>query len=231
MDVEVLEHGEIAFLYRPRVETPVARGLEDVQRFFVALAPSGGRRLRRVAIGRKRLPDVARRQRFWGYVDRVADSPAALTADIEREAYWTKTRGLRLQPGPRLAGAGVYALARHGGHVHLAYALAHPGEPGPVQDELGIAAEASYIAAVLTRSLPRGLAAALGGGRWTGADPALLDVPGVELVLCGAAEDVRAELALDLGAREAGEARPLLESLRRERDQRATAPAFDGAWR
>src|SRR5919198_5702426 len=120
---DVLERGAIAFLYRPRVETFAVQALEDVQRFFVVLAPEGGRRVRRVRVGRKRMPAAELHERFWAYVDRVAASVHDVVADLASDLYWTKTRGLRHQPGPRFAGEGSYLVARHGDHVHLAYAL------------------------------------------------------------------------------------------------------------
>jgi hypothetical protein len=220
---ETLEHGAIAFLYRPRVETPVARGIEDVQRFFLVLAPDGGRRLRRVCVGRKRLPDAGRHERFWGYVDRVAGSAAELVADIGPGRYWTRTRGLRHQPGPRLAGQGAYAVARHGDHVHLGYVLGRPGRGGEVQDELRIAPEASYVVAVLARE---------GERRFVPLEPAALDEPGTELVLIGTGEDVAAQLGVRLDPeREAGEIESLLDAVRGGGERPWAGPLFDGLWR
>jgi hypothetical protein len=40
---DVLERGNIYFVYRPKVEHTAA-GLEDIQRFFVILSPSEKRR-------------------------------------------------------------------------------------------------------------------------------------------------------------------------------------------
>lgn len=37
--MDVLESGDIYFLFRPRVNTDEPRGLRDVQRFFVILRP------------------------------------------------------------------------------------------------------------------------------------------------------------------------------------------------
>jgi len=195
---DVLERGAIAFLYRPRVETFVARELDDVQRFFVLLAPRGGRRVRRVRVGRKRLPDPGRRERFWAYVDRVAASVAELVSDLGPDSYWTKTRGLRHQPGPRIAGEGAYALARHRDHVHLAYALVAPRH-GEVEDELRIAPRASYIVATFAESVEPGA----GERRFVPLEPAHLDVPGAELVLiaAGAAVDPDVASVLDRQAR------------------------------
>ncbi len=224
---EVLERGEIGFVYRPRVERAAARGIEDVQQFFLILAPRGRAIVRRIRVGRKRLPDIGRRQRFWGYVDRTAVSVGELVADLQGERYWTRTRGLRFQPGPRLAAAGAYALARHEDHVHLAYALAPPARAG-LQQDLGIAPEASYILGVFARSLPPRFAGDLGARRYAPASPEVLDLPGTEIVLIGAAGGVEEELGLALDrAAETAERSSLLDDLRRERDRPAELPLFD----
>ena len=80
--LDILEQGAIAFLYRPRVQTDVARGIEDVQAFHVVLVPAGGRLARRVRVGRKRLPDGRRHERFWAYVDRAGERPSAVGGDL-----------------------------------------------------------------------------------------------------------------------------------------------------
>ncbi len=204
---DVLEHGAIAFVYRPRVETFVARELDDVQAFFVLLAPRDGERVRRVRVGRKRLPDSGRRERFWAYVDRVGHNAPDLVADLAPDRYWTKTRGLRHQPGARAAGHGAYALACHRDHVHLAYALVAGG--GEVQDELRIAPRASYIVATFASSVAE---TSEGERRFVPLRPAHLDLPGAELVLIAARTGVDPELAAVLD-RQAATAASLLDDL------------------
>jgi hypothetical protein len=46
---EVLERGNIYFVYRPKVEHTSAAGLEDVQRFFMILCPFGRQRYRLIS--------------------------------------------------------------------------------------------------------------------------------------------------------------------------------------
>jgi hypothetical protein len=212
--VEILERGAVAFVWRPRVETPFAQDLEDVQRFWVALAPEAGPPLRRVAIGRKRLPDAGRRQRFWGYVDRLAATPEGLLEDVRAGTYRTKTRGVRFQPGPRIAAAGAYAFARHGRHVHLAYALSRAVDRrGVAPEELGIAPEATFVAAVFRRSVRAALdaRAAADPRRFVPAHPTLLDAPGVEIVLV--ATRTHEEAALREALAGPGLADPLVRAL------------------
>jgi len=215
--IEVLERGDIFFLYRPRVTTsagppPEVRGLHDVQRLFVVLEPDGRDVLRRIVVGKKKLPELTG-ERHWGFVDRVTPRVDEVRADLEPSHYATLTRGERLQPGTRAAGEGVYALVRHDDHTHLVYALELPREPGEVQEQLAIAPEASYVIAV--KDFARapvdvarvealaGVVPALSPGRprgrrWQSATPRLLDREGMELVLIGVDEEVPVELGLEL---------------------------------
>jgi hypothetical protein len=184
MEDRLVERGAIAFLYRPRVETWAPRDLEDVQRFFVLLAPrvaAGSPLVRRVVVGRKRLPDTRSHERFWAYVDRVGAHVRDVLSDVGPARYWTKTRGLRHQPGVRAVGDGAYALSRHGGHVHLDYRLERTGRPGDVQGELRVVPRARYVVAAFARSVPGGEER-----RFVPLAPEHLDVLGAELVLVGA---------------------------------------------
>jgi hypothetical protein len=210
---EILEQGELQFFYRPRVGVEQVRGLGDVQRFFLALAPEGKRGFRRLIVGRKRLPDPSAHEREWAFVAEVTDNPEEVRDDLERFEYRTRTRGVRVQPEARPVGAGVYAVIEHDGHTHLVYALDQQGEPDPIQRELGIRHEASYIVTVRNPDAP----APPGMGRQPGPDlppelrerfqgrrfvplkpPDFLDHAGVELVLAGAAEQPSRELGIDL---------------------------------
>jgi hypothetical protein len=183
MEDSLVERGAIAFLYRPRVETWAARDLDDVQRFFVLLAPRGARGplVRRVVVGRKRLPDTASHERFWAYVDRVGAHVRDVLSDVGAARYWTKTRGLRHQPGARAIGDGRYALSRHGTHVHLEYRLDRTARRGEVRGELRVVPRARYVVAVFSRSVP-----GEEERRFVPLEPEHLDLLGAELVLVGA---------------------------------------------
>jgi hypothetical protein len=126
-----------------------------------------------------------------------------------------RTRGVRVQPPARPAGAGRYAIVEHDGHAHLAYVLELPREPGPAQEAFGIRPEASYVVAVRnpaaeappgvglpTREradFPPELRERFGRRRFAPLDdPRLLDYEGAELVVIGAAEDVESELGVRL---------------------------------
>ena len=145
----VLERGDIFFFYRPRVEEQDPEGIEDIQRLLMVLSPEGRSRYRLIVIGRKRLPDAAERNRFWGFVDHVTDTPEELIDELRSQKYGTKTRGVRHLPAARPAGEGVYRLVRHDDHTHLIYALELPRHPNEVQRELNIERKADYIVSVM----------------------------------------------------------------------------------
>jgi hypothetical protein len=212
----VLEQGGIDFLYRPRVDREDPRGLEDVQRFYAVLTPRGRGIHRRLVIGRKRLPDATRRERFWAFVDKVARRPDAVVSDLGDEDYETRTLGPRHQPGARPAGGGSYAIVDHDGHSHLIYALEDPLRPGEVQHDLRIEPRASYIATVrnpeagwapgfgLPRqaraSYPARLRERFRGRRYAPLEPDFLDHERAELVLIGAGGAPEEDLGVELGA-------------------------------
>ena len=104
---EILEEGNIFFLYRPDVNEDEPHGLGDVQRFHIALRPHGGGQARLLTVGRKRLPDVEGHERNWGFVDLVTDKASELEKELREETYETKTRGEQRRPAARPAGEGV----------------------------------------------------------------------------------------------------------------------------
>ncbi|HEX8254977.1 MAG TPA: hypothetical protein VF846_17680 [Thermoanaerobaculia bacterium] len=148
---ETLEQGAVTFLYRPRVEEHHADELEDVQRLLVLLGPTASAFQRVIAVGRKRLPSSARRERFWGFVDLVLtdyDMHAALSAQV----YGTKTRGLRHLPAARPFASGTYAIVTHGPHAHLRWHVDARGDADGLLDPVATAIEleedADYIVTV-----------------------------------------------------------------------------------
>lgn len=214
---EILEEGTVTFLYRPRVDREDVEGLDDVQRFYMVLAPDGNDRFRLIILGRKRLPDPERHEREWGFVAEVGESPDELRDELEPKEYDTRTRGHRVAPGARPVGEGRYAIVDHDGHTHLAYVLTHPPRPAELQRTFNIGKEASYVIAVRNPDAPAPPGAGLApddralfpprlrerfaGRRFISTDiPEFLDHERAELVLIGAAEDASRELGIDLDA-------------------------------
>jgi hypothetical protein len=245
---QVLEEGDIFFCYRPAVDADRVRGLADVQRFFVIMKPRTKPVFRRLIIGRKHLPGAEEHERTWAAVDLVTSHPEEIEDDLDPAGYETRTRGRRQVQAARPAGEGVYAVASHNGHTHLAYALELPDRPGPVQLELNINPEASLVITVRNPDLPAptrsGIPPSRGanypdtlrqrftGRRFTELDPPeFLDFPGAELVLIGASTDVGRELDLPLRPqRETAESAGIFTVLGMERDLHPLRPLFTGEW-
>jgi hypothetical protein len=110
------------------VEADRVRGLDDVQRVYLLLRPKGARKYRLLIVGRKRLPDPGRHDRFWAFVYKVFRSRAALGEEFGEVRYRTKTLGPRDEPGARPVAEGD--LPRMGPVPHRPRRGAG-GEPDP----------------------------------------------------------------------------------------------------
>jgi hypothetical protein len=139
-----LEQGSIAFLYRPRVEEQDPDELDDVQRLLLLLSPEGSAFERLIAVGRKRLPSSARRDRFWGFVDLVL-TPYDMHAALGAQVYGTKTRGLRHLPATKEFATGTYEVETHGPHAHFRWHVERFAYDDPVAAEIPVEHEADYI--------------------------------------------------------------------------------------
>lgn len=243
---QVLEKGDIYFLYRPKVGKKEVSGLEDVQRFFMVLSPKGKDVFRLITMGKQTLPDVDEKgERNWGFVSKVGRRAQDVEDELDRGVYDTKTRGQRELEAARPAGEGVYAIVRHGDHTHLAYSIELPKRGGEVQRALKIEDEASYIISVKNpqapspkgaglrgeqkAEFPKRLQEAFEGRRFMDASPDFLDYEGAELILIGASEEPLKELRIELKPQTETEASAeIFKDLRLERDQHPVRPLFEG---
>lgn len=245
----VLERGDLFFVYRPDVEEESPQRLLDVRRFHMVLRPEGQEQLRLITIGRKRLPGAGEGDRnHWGFVDRVFDSPDELRQALSATSYSTETLGERHVPAVRPAGEGVYALVRQGRNTVFAYVLELPEEPGEVQEAFCIEKQARLVLAIknpeaarppgvgLDRDqqaeFPEELMARFGDRKWVAADPPeFLDYQGAELVLIGGRDGVADDLGIDLEPEsEDEETAEIFNDLKLERSERTTRPLFEGSW-
>ena len=247
MKPAVLERGDIFFLYRPVVEEEEPRGLPDVQRFFVVLKPDRAQKLRLLVVGRKRLPDVERHERFWGFVDRVAGSADDIEPQLRSFAYETKTRGKRHEPAVRPAGEGVYAITLLSGQMYLSYALELPAHPSEVQQAFRIASEASFVLSIKNPEAatppglglgekekpdyPERLHAEFRGRRFEREDVRLLDFPGAEFILIGAGRNAEEAYGAKVTARREVDALPdIFRELQLRKERHPVRPLFEGKW-
>lgn len=245
---EILEQGNIYFMYRPRVQEEDPDGIEDIERFYVALKPQGKKRYRLIVIGRKRVPKVKEHERTWGFVDMVSDNPKDLEKALQEHTYSTKTRGERVQPAARPAGEGVYAIASVKGQAHLVYALELPRQPDEVQKELRIKPEASFALSIknpekgspASASLredeqadyPKKLQEKFRDRRFDREHPELLDYEGAEIVLVGARTDPEAKYGLDLEPdKEDSRTADILKDLKMAKSRHPIEPLMKGEWR
>jgi hypothetical protein len=240
---EVLEQGDVFFLYRPKVDVEHVGSLDDVQGLYLVLEPDGDGPLRRVEVGRKALPPPgwAGRRHGWAFVAEVTRRAADLGEQTAAEAYETKTRGRRVQGEDRPLAEGRYALVRRGEDVVWEYALDTPREPGPPQEATGVLAERAFAVSVKdptnqtrgqraptsgrTEPLPDELQSRFAGRRFVALDPpAFLDHEGVELLLmpAGDAED-------DVAVAPDGQV-DLFDELAVDADALPTEPLERGEW-
>lgn len=249
-NVGELERGDIYFLYRPRVEEESPQSREDIQNLYMILSPHEEKTYRMAIIGRERMPQPERRgrQRYWGFVEAVKANAEAVADEMSAKTYSTKTRGERRQPSARPAGEGIYAILRHNDHTHLVYALELPDRPGDVQQSLNIETEASYVISIKNPDKPSPPRAGLpeqakaeypprleklfADRKFVDADPPdFLDYEGAEFVLIAAAEDVKAELGIDLNPQaEDSSSAEIFSELHLHRSEHPVKPLFKGEW-
>ena len=246
-DTELLEHGDIFFLYRPKVDEDDPSGGEDVQRFFFVLRPQGGGKVRLCVVGRKHLPEVDGHERVWGFVDMVANEARKLEQELREDRYETKTRGEQRQPAARPAGEGVYAVTLEDGQMHLSYELELPEKPKEVQREFNIAPRASFALSIKNpeKGAPKGaglrperqadypkkLQEEFRGRRFLREDVEMLDYEGAEFVLVGARRDPEKEYGIELEAEsEDYDSAEAVRRLRLVKSRHPVKPLFEGEW-
>jgi hypothetical protein len=245
---EILEQGDIFFFHRPGLSAPRTSDGEELEPFFLVLHPLRQQRYRMLTLGKRRLPPPLKSgaparggERFWVRVDGLPESPVALRAALGVHKAEGAPPGIPALPPARSAGDGVYALARHGDHTHLAYALKHPDRAGPLQRELGIEDEASFIVTVKnpefiersgTADYPPELRAHFQERKYAPLDPpAFLDFPGSELLFIAVRRAVGKELGISLEREEEGRrSAQMVRDLRERRRDAPVEPLFEGEW-
>ena len=142
----------------------------------------------------------------------------------------------------------MYAVALHGRHTHLTYALELPEQPGEVQQALGIARRANPFLGVVNPvfealegvespqvELPRyphHLARVFGDRRFHSADPVgLLDYPGTEILIAMLEGPRGGEMGLDLRPEHEDEhTAEIFRLLKIRREESPMDPIFAGKW-
>ena len=231
------EFGNIFFLYTPKPGQIEVEGPDDVSELAFVLSPDGDGPARLVIVREKRLPRPAAPEAAGGEygaarVVAVRERPEELVELLEARVQTKPGQTAGPWQHARPCGEGRYSLAVHDTHTHLSYGLELPSSPGPVQHALGLVQEASYRAAV---RLPASLAPP-GSGRAAPEtpeyvpvrDPALLDLPGCELLLeAGLEPGLPVMLVRETETPATAE---IFAELKLTRDQHPTKPLYRGEW-
>ena len=100
--VRFLEKGHIYFFYRPKVGEHEVQNIEEVQRLYILLStkrspelPNHERTHRLIAIPKKELPSIERRERHYCFVTKVTHHVKDIHGFLQEEHYSTKTLGER----------------------------------------------------------------------------------------------------------------------------------------
>lgn len=147
MAEKVIESGDLYFFYRPKRHDEIIRSLDDIESFYMVMAPLEHELFRLLSIGQKKLPKIpvellAYSERDWAIVDYVTKN-----SDDLREVRLDRGRiaeGKILYP-TRPAGVAKYQLVLHKNETFLAYSLEVPTKLGPVQNTFDILLEAAHI--------------------------------------------------------------------------------------
>ncbi len=241
VNVSFLEQGNIYFFYKPKKGIPLVRGLADVSRFYFVIAPYGGKRIRFIVMGPKRMPSVDDgREKAWGFVEKVGGRGFAVDNPEDSQP--------RIRGNARPAGEGLYAIVKHADHTHLVYVLELPQRSGDVQHALNIEREANYVLIV---SHPRNTSTVVpdmegrpkqtydaellerfGSRRYIPADPpGLMDYEGSMLYVIGV-NDALSTLGVSVDKdRETEQTADIFAQLKVNKDRHPTEPLLKGKWK
>ena len=248
---KVIEHGDIFFFYRPKIDTKEVKDIEGVQRFYMVTSPDNSDKYRVFLIGQKQLPEILEgksnsEERNWALNVLTSSNPNDIRKEFLPAEYKTETRGTRRTSSAVPAGEGKYSIVEHEGHSELACILELPEEPGPTQREFHIKKEASYLVSVKNPDIqvpgysaflkrkpnyPNSLKQKFGNRRWINVDdPKLLNYENTQLLLIGARkEDVEEELGIVIDEeKESIRTAELFNDLKIRKEQVPLKPLFKG---
>jgi hypothetical protein len=247
----LLEHGDIFFFYRPKIDIEEVKNIEGVQRFYMVTSPDNSDVHRIFLVGQKQLPEIVEgksnsEERNWALNVLTSSNPDQIRKEFLPAEYETETRGTRRIGAAVPVGEGKYSIVEHEGHSELAYILELPEVPGPTQREFQIKKEASYIVSVKNPDIqvagynaflkrkpryPNSLKEKFGHRRWINVDdPDLLNYENTQLLLIGARkEDVEEELGIDIDEeKESTRTAELFTELKVRKEQVPLKPLFKG---
>jgi hypothetical protein len=248
---KIIEHGDIFFFYRPKIDAQQVKDIENVQRFYMVMSPDKSKIHRVFLLGQKQLPEIVQgesssEERNWALNVLTTSNAEDIRKEFLPAEYQTETRGRRRMGGAVPAGEGKYSIVEHEGHSELAYILELPEVPGITQKEFQIKKEASYIISVKNPEIqtsgytafldrkpdyPKTLIGKFGNRRWIKVDdPHLLDYENAQLLLIGARKkDIEEELGIDIDdEKETANTAELFKELKIRKEQTPLKPLFEG---
>ena len=140
----IMERGNFYVFCWPAPGMTTIEGPWEIGRLAMVLRPHQDVSVfRLIELAQPRMPDD---EELGG--EEVAATVRLVTPDAQRIRryleFGAESRAMEARP----VGEGVFVLAEHAGHTHLAYFLELPHQPGEVQDRLGLGKEANYLIAV-----------------------------------------------------------------------------------
>ena len=253
---EIIEHGDLFFFYRPKIDAKEVKDVENVQRFYMVTCPEkNGKNItnRLFLVGQKQMPEIKEgksdsKERNWALNILTTPNSEDVRKELLPAEYTTETRGTRRVGAAVPAGEGKYSIVKHDNHTELAYILELPNTPGPTQREFEIKKEASYIISVKNPNVtvpgyaafsdenrkpdyPKHLKESFGNRRWIDVeDSKLLNYENTQLLLIGARkEHVEEELGININEeRETEKSADLFKELKIRKEQIAVKPFIQG---
>lgn len=241
-----LERGDIYFFYRPKVhqtaEAEHVNKFTDIQRLYIVLHPYRQTLYRLLIIGRKRLPNIAKHEKYWVTVDLVTQDIKVLQNSLKGDTYSTKTRGERVLPEARACGEGVYSIIDSDNNTYFTYHLCAPAKPKEVQLTFNIRPEASYIISIKNQAiagvtaskkaeLPKKLQDKLNNLRFAPLNPPeFLNYINTEILLIGASDYIKSELSSAIANPANFNTDKIFTDLRLWKNEHTTKPLFKGQW-
>ena len=245
---QLLERGNLYFLYRPKVEQASVDALEDVQRFYLVLEPYGRDWFRLITFGKKSLPSIDEtNQQGWCFVESVSKEGGDIEEGLRRETYETKTRGDRTQPAARPVGEGVYKIVLTENQTRIVYALELPEEMGPAQQTFNISETGNYIISVKNpdkptppgagfrsaerkADFPKRLQETFKDRRFIPADPVdFLDHIGAELILISTGSESAEDIGVSLNPKDEDESTAeVINNLKMRKSRHPLDPLLKG---
>src|SRR6266540_2504144 len=129
--LKVIEHGDIFFFYRPKIDAQEVKGIENVQRFYMITSPEKPKLHRIFLVGQKQLPEITEgksssEERNWALNILTSSNVDEIRKEFLPAEYQTETRGTRRIGAAVPVGEGKYSIIQHDDHSELVYILELP---------------------------------------------------------------------------------------------------------